>query len=345
VDRKEKPEEKRIEQISQAQMKKHHGNKSGSSKGNGGQRDGKPFGKTGGGRPLAHPARARFQESRDKAKSKPGKRSGHEPARETSAPRRERHPDQSAPRLQVNLFGMHAVREAILNPAREIRAIYIAGLLEENIQSILDQAAAKGLQRPEPEIIEKSRLERVLPKGTVHQGIACDASPLDEVFLPDLVNRAALKERSVLVMLDQVTDPHNMGAILRSACAFGADGVIVQSRHAPELSGVVAKTASGAIEHLPVVYETNLSRTIESLKDAGYFVIALDERGEKTLPEAPLYDRTLLVLGAEGPGLRPLVRNHCDLLLRLPTQGGFTSLNVSNAAAIAMYAMISRRKT
>jgi 23S rRNA (guanosine2251-2'-O)-methyltransferase len=287
---------------------------------------------------LANPARARFQESRGRDRSKPEKRSGHE----TPSPRHEPHQEQG--RLRVNLFGMHAVREAILNPARDIRAIYIAGLLEENIQPILDQAEAKGLQRPEPEIIEKIRLDRVLPKGTVHQGIACDASPLDEVFLPDLVNRAAAKERSVLVMLDQVTDPHNMGAILRSACAFGADGVIVQSRHAPELSGVVAKTASGAIEHVPVVYETNLSRAIESLKDAGYFVIALDERGEKTLSEAPLYDRTLLVLGAEGPGLRPLVRNHCDLLLRLPTQGGFTSLNVSNAAAVAMYAMVSRRK-
>jgi 23S rRNA (guanosine2251-2'-O)-methyltransferase len=334
-------------------MKKQHGNKSGSSKNSGGRKEGKPFGKPGGGRPLAHPARARFQESRDKHSARPekrtDKRADKKPGKKldrdfTPRPRRDREQDQGAPRLRVNLFGMHAVREAILNPARDIKAIYIAELLEENIQPILDQAAAKGLLRPEPEIIEKGRLERVLPKGTVHQGIACDASPLDEVFLPDLINRAALKKRSVLVMLDQVTDPHNMGAILRSACAFGADGVIVQSRHAPELSGIVAKTASGAIEHLPVVYETNLSRTIGSLKDAGYFVIALDERGEKTLSEAPPYDRTLLVLGAEGPGLRPLVRDHCDLLLRLPTPGGFTSLNVSNAAAVAMYAMVSRRE-
>ncbi len=331
-------------------------------------------GKTGG-RPLAFAAQARFQESRDKkaggkkphgkakrednrpaAKGKGGDRPTrdhgrarpHENARdyETSAAdrgRRVRDEGERSSSVHVTLFGMHAVREAILNPDRKIKAIYIAGMLEENIQDTLDAAAEKGLIRPEPEIIDKNRLDRALPKGTVHQGIACNATPLDEVYLPDLINRAAAKERSVLVMLDQVTDPHNMGAIMRSACAFGADGIIVQSRHAPELEGIVAKTASGAIEHLPVAYETNLARTIDALKEAGYFAIAMDERGEKTLDEAPLYDRTLLVLGAEGPGLRPLVRDHCDLLLRLPTPGDFFSLNVSNAAAVAMYAMITRK--
>lgn len=250
-------------------------------------------------------------------------------------------PAAGSARLRLSLFGVHAVREAILNPERVIHAIYITEQLEEDIYIILEQAQANGLTRPEPQVLAREALDRALPRGTVHQGIACDAAPLEEVYLPDLLRKAEIKDRSVLVLLDQVTDPHNLGAIMRSACAFGADGIIVQSRHAPELTGIVAKTASGAVEHLPVVYETNLARSIETLKEAGFFALALDERGEKTLPEAPRYDRTLLILGAEGPGLRPLIRQHCDLLLKLPTPGEFTSLNVSNAAAVALYAVIT----
>ncbi len=343
-------------------MKKSSGNGSGPKGKSGGGTKAKT-----GGRPLKFAALARWQESRDKKKDGKGAKGGAKNAakgggksrsgqgKDNARDHRHEHRDftESRPRrreegepsssLHVTLFGMHAVKEAILNPARKIKAIYIAGMLEENIQDILDEAAEKGLLRPEPEIIDKNRLDRALPKGTVHQGIACDAAPLDEMFLPDLINRAAAKKRSVLVMLDQVTDPHNMGAIMRSACAFGADGLIVQSRHAPDLGGIVGKTASGALEHLPVAYETNLARSIDALKEAGYFAIALDERGQQTLDDAPLYDRTLLVLGAEGPGLRPLVRERCDLLLRLPTPGDFFSLNVSNAAAVAMYAMITRK--
>lgn len=265
----------------------------------------------------------------------------HEDGRDGSA---ERAYGGAASRLKISLFGVHAVREALLNPERDISAIYITEQLEDDIYVMIEQANAKGLNRPEPQVLARESLDRALPKGTVHQGIACDAAPLEEVFLPDLIRKADTQKRSVLVLLDQVTDPHNLGAIMRSACAFGADGVIVQSRHAPELNGIVAKTASGAVEHLPVVYETNLARTIETLKEAGYFALALDERGEKTLPEAPHYERTLLILGAEGPGLRPLIKGHCDMLLKLPTAGGFTSLNVSNAAAVSLYAVVTAKE-
>jgi 23S rRNA (guanosine2251-2'-O)-methyltransferase len=139
-------------------------------------------------------------------------------------------------------------------------------------------------------------------------------------------------------MLDQVTDPHNVGAILRSACAFGAGGVIMQRRHAPELTGVLVKTASGAAEHIPVAYETNLSAALDTLRENGFTAIGLDERGEKILGDAVIPAKTVLVLGAEGDGMRPKVREHCDVLARLPTQGPIASLNVSNAAAVALFA-------
>lgn len=249
---------------------------------------------------------------------------------------------QHSPRMRANLFGLHAVRAAFLNPARVIKAFYFTNLLEEDIRPLYEEADRLGLERPEPEMIEKQTMDRMFAKNTVHQNIALDAEPLEDVFLPDLINHGNTKRSSVIVLLDQVTDPHNMGAIMRSACAFGADGIIVQSRHAPDLNGVVGKTASGAMEHIPVAYETNLARAIDTLKEAGYFALALDERGEDTIGEAPVYAKTLVVMGAEGPGLRPLIRERCDVLVKLPTFGGFSSLNVSNAAAVALYAVVTR---
>lgn len=248
-----------------------------------------------------------------------------------------------SPKMRANLFGLHAVRAAFLNPKRVIRAFYFTNLLEEDIRPLYQEADRLGLERPEPEMIEKQTMDRLFAKNTVHQNIALDAEPLEDVFLPDLINHGNTKRNSVIVLLDQVTDPHNMGAIMRSACAFGADGIIVQSRHAPDLNGIVAKTASGAMEHIPVAYETNLARAIDTLKEAGYFALALDERGEDTIGEAPAYAKTLLVMGAEGPGLRPLIRDRCDVLVKLPTFGGFSSLNVSNAAAVALYAVVTRK--
>jgi 23S rRNA (guanosine2251-2'-O)-methyltransferase len=293
----------------------------------------------------------------DSKHKKSGERSRHTPRESdrSGPPRGEnRRDDRSAPpvkrrnfegggraRLHPTLFGIHAVRAAILNPERKISAIYGTEIMENDILQMMEEAAARGISRPDPLLVEKEDLDRALPKGTVHQGLACEAAALPEVFLPDILNKHVPGQKMLLVLLDQVTDPHNMGAIMRSACAFGADGVIVQSRHAPELSGIVAKTASGAVEHLPVIYETNLARAIDSLKEAGFFALALDERGEKTLADAPSFEKTVLVLGAEGPGLRPLVRDKCDVLLRLPTPGPLSSLNVSNAAAVALYAVTS----
>ena len=281
--------------------------------------------------------------TRSGAPAKPSHKTPREADRHGAKPQTRRegkrqeaeHRHDSRPR--IGLFGLHAVEAALLNPLREIRAVYVTEAAEEHAYKFVDAARSIGLDRPEPVIIDAEAFDRALPKATVHQGIGLDCSPLDDTFLPDLIHQAEARGKSLVVLLDQVTDPHNLGAIIRSACAFGADGVIVQTRHAPEITGIVAKTASGALEHVPVLYETNLARAIDMLKDAGFFAIALDERGEKTLAEAPKFQKTLLVLGAEGPGLRPLVREKCDVLLRLPTSGKLSSLNVSNAAAIALY--------
>jgi len=251
-------------------------------------------------------------------------------------------PERSAPRLKIGLFGSHAVAEALLNPERTIRHIYATEQTEDEMVQMVERAMKEGRDLPRIELLEKETIDRVLPKGTVHQGIALDCDPLPDAFMPDLVNKTATKETALVVLLDQVTDPHNLGAIIRSACAFGADAIIVQSRHAPELSGLVGKIASGAMEHIPVIYETNLARAIENLQEHGFFALALDERGERTIGEAPKYQKTLLVMGAEGPGLRPLVRDKCDILVKLPTSGALSSLNVSNAAAIALYAVTAK---
>lgn len=248
-----------------------------------------------------------------------------------------------APRVnepRPNLFGQHAVREAWLNPKRSIHALY----LSEDAAKIFESWPSPKAERPMPIAVQKEDLDRMLRRkddGTaVHQGFALSAAPLEEAFVQDLISFGAARARSIILMLDQVTDPHNVGAILRSACAFGASGVVMQKRHAPELEGIVAKTASGAADHLPVAYETNLSRALEELKEAGYVVIGLDEHAPKTLSELVVPNRAVLVLGNEGEGMRRLVREHCDHLVTLPTQKPINSLNVSNAAAVALYALV-----
>lgn len=237
------------------------------------------------------------------------------------------------------LYGTHAVREAWLNPERAVEKLYLTDQSVKAFESVLQEAKAKGLRRPQPEMVDKRRLEKIVPQGAVHQGVGLVAGELPEQDIHDFSRRAEAKGRSLLVMLDQVTDPHNVGAILRSACAFGADGLIMQKKHAPMLDGVLAKTACGAVEFVPVAYETNLNRALEELKEQGFFVYGLDERGVRTIDalrgERPA--KIVLVLGAEGPGLRHLVKENCDELMKLPTTGGISSLNVSNAAAVALF--------
>ena len=250
--------------------------------------------------------------------------------------------EKKKPRLEASLWGTHAVQEAWLNPQRRIRRLFITEQMHDAFAPSIEKAAQLGLDRPEPTIMDKKDLDQRLPVGAVHQGIAVDAEPLDEVFVTDLITAVEPGQRAVILMLDQVTDPHNVGAILRSAAAFGATGVIMQSRHSPELTGVLAKTASGAVEHLAVAYEINLSRALDTLQQAGFTALALDERGPEPLSTFDMKDRMVIVLGAEGAGLRPKIREQCDATVRLPTMGAIQSLNVSNAAAVILYAALHK---
>jgi 23S rRNA (guanosine2251-2'-O)-methyltransferase len=188
------------------------------------------------------------------------------------------------------------------------------------------------------EVVDSLALNRMLPAGAVHQGLAFKVQPLEGVSLEDLAEPAPKPgEGGVIVMLDQLTDPQNVGAIFRSALAFGARGIIVQDRHAPALAGALAKAAVGATERLPHARVTNLSRALERLADLGWRAVGLDGAGEQTLEEALDRQPTVLVMGSEGDGIRRLVAEHCDVLAKIPMPGGFESLNVSNAAAVALY--------
>jgi 23S rRNA (guanosine2251-2'-O)-methyltransferase len=253
----------------------------------------------------------------------------------------ERPAEPKGPR--ASLYGFHAVREAWLNPKRVAEALYVTDVALKGFEEVIQTAKSRGLKRPQPIVVDKNRFDNLVPKGAVHQGLALACSGLEEIFVSDMVIRAADKQNCTLVMLDQVTDPHNVGAIMRSSAAFGVDGMIMQKKHAPELDGVLAKSACGAVEHVPVAYETNLSRAIEELKEGGFFVFGLSEHAKKTVADIKPGGKVVLVLGSEGDGMRRLISENCDEVIKLPTQGPIQSLNVSNAAAVMLYAMLPKK--
>lgn len=233
------------------------------------------------------------------------------------------------------LWGLHAVRAAWLNSKRKCFRLWLTESGQKAFASTLTEAEQNLLKRPTFKITDKSNIEQITPSGSVHQGIVLEAAPLHELNLHDVISGD--HPADILLMLDQVTDPHNVGAILRSAAALGASAVIMTERNAPNTTGVLAKTASGAVEHVPQIHVVNLARTLDDLQQAGYWCVGLAEEGEKELSAIDLSSRVVLVLGAEGEGLRQLTRKKCNELARLPTGGPIGSLNVSNAAAVALY--------
>jgi 23S rRNA (guanosine2251-2'-O)-methyltransferase len=241
------------------------------------------------------------------------------------------------------LYGLHAVAEAWRNPARHPVSLLATEAGLAALGPALAEAGAKRIKRPVPRIVDRTEIERALPPGAVHQGLALDPGQMPEIGVEDLVIATHDAASALLLVLDQITDPHNVGAILRSAAAFGAAGMIVQTRHAPQITGTLAKTASGAVEHVPVARATNLTRALEQLKEAGFVCVGLAEQATATLAELPLTGKIAIVLGAEGDGLRRLVAETCNHLAKLPTQPPIASLNVSNAAAVALYEVARRR--
>ena len=232
------------------------------------------------------------------------------------------------------LYGIHTVSAALNNPDRRVSRLVATTSGEA-------QLAERLAVELTPEILDRDGISALLPPGAVHQGVALLAAPLAAIALEDIIADAAAS--SLLVLLDQVTDPQNVGAIMRSAAAFGAAAVVMQDRHAPPMTGALAKAASGAADTLPLVRVTNLVRALEALKANGYWSVGLDGDADTPLSDARLDGKLALVMGAEDPGLRRLTAENCDILARLPTQDAFGTLNVAAASAAALYECARQR--
>lgn len=245
---------------------------------------------------------------------------------------RKGHRPSKAPASHPRFYGRHAVLAALANPERTVRKIWgtreaLAGL---DIPPVIPITYA-----------DVADLARLVPGDAPHQGLVAEVDPLEEIWLGDLLQQGA-GDRRPLVVLDQVTDPHNVGAVLRSAAAFDALGIITQDRHAPPESGSLARSASGTLETVPWVRVVNLARTLEEIAEAEFWRIGLTGHAESTLADVMGQGRIALVLGAEGEGMRQNTESHCDQLARLPISDKVESLNVSNAAAVALYAIATR---
>jgi 23S rRNA (guanosine2251-2'-O)-methyltransferase len=236
-------------------------------------------------------------------------------------------PGPDAPAGIVRLYGLHTVRAALDNPRRTIRSM----LVTRNAQERLGIGELGALPFP-AELVEPRAIDRITGSEAVHQGVLIEAVPLHTKALAELTSTP------LVIVLDQVTDPHNVGAIMRSAVAFGAGALITTSRHSPHESGVLAKSASGALEHIDLIEVRNLADALGELHEAGFQTIGLDSDGPAELEKSFAGERIALVLGAEGKGLRQKTRDTVTALARLDMPGAIRSLNVSNAAAVALYA-------
>jgi 23S rRNA (guanosine2251-2'-O)-methyltransferase len=290
-------------------------------------------------RPPAGPAAGRREGRPDRPRPAPP-RAATPPA---AAPAGAAPVHRQAPRGQPSglpwVYGTHAVLAALANRARRIARIVATPEAKAELgPRLAAQEAARGETLPPAETLPRPELEKLLPRGAVHQGLAIQAGDLEPLDIDDLLRLVGDLPRVRIVALDQVTDPHNVGAILRSAAAFGAAAVILPERHAPAASAVMAKSASGALETVPLVRVVNLARALDSLKAANIWCVGLAGSAGSSIAEADLSGRIALVLGSEGEGLRRLTRERCDMLVRIPiAAGAVESLNVSNAAAIALY--------
>lgn len=266
----------------------------------------------------------------------PGARPAHKPAESREKPRR---PTETRASGGQWLYGLHAVQAAMANPRRKLGR----AMLTTRAAEILGE---KLLKRVQVEIMEPGAIDRLLPPGAVHQGAALEAWPLKTDDLEAVLDQAGRKgwepgaaraARRIVLVLDQLSDPHNVGAILRTAAAFGVTAVVVQDRHAPPQSGALAKAASGALDLVPYIEVVNIARALDQLAQRGFWRIALEGDGGQSLTEAVPAGDVALVLGSEGSGIRRLVRQHCEAAAFIPIDAAMQSLNVSNAAAIALY--------
>ena len=268
----------------------------------------------------------------DRDRKPPFRRGGAKPFEKGRKPAgraawRDREPNPDGPAI---LYGWHTVSAALANPQRHIRKLLLTEnaarrLADDNIDT-----------RVTPEIVRPNLIDQRLGPDAVHQGLLAEADPLPS---PDI---DTLEQQGIVLVLDQITDPHNVGAILRSAAAFAVKAIVTTARHSPEATGVLAKSASGALELVPLVLVQNLARALTALNDRGFLTVGLDSEGGEDLGKVELRQPLALVLGAEGKGLRQLTRETCQTVARLDMPGEIKSLNVSNAAVLALYIGASR---
>jgi 23S rRNA (guanosine2251-2'-O)-methyltransferase len=264
---------------------------------------------------------------RDRPRFVRGKSFGNKSFAKRGGPqRREREPSDGP----VILYGWHTVTAALANPRRTISKLI---LTENALRRLTDETIALPVS---PEIVRPSVIDARLGPDAVHQGLLAEAEHLDQVDIADIA------QDGIVLVLDQITDPHNVGAILRSAAAFAVKAIVTTARHSPEATGVLAKSASGALELVPMVTVQNLARALNELNEAGFLTVGLDSEGTEDLSLIPLRAPLALVLGAEGKGLRQLTRETCNAVARLDMPGEIKSLNVSNAAVLALYVGASR---
>jgi 23S rRNA (guanosine2251-2'-O)-methyltransferase len=260
-----------------------------------------------------------------------GRGGGKGPAKGPESGRRAaRRGREASPDGPVILYGWHTVAAALANPQRHIRKLM---LTENAARRLADENIAIPLT---PEIVRPALIDQRLGPDAVHQGLLAEADPLPSPDIDDL------PETGIVLVLDQITDPHNVGAILRSAAAFAVKAIVTTARHSPEATGVLAKSASGALELVPLVTVQNLARALSEMNEAGFLTVGLDSQGSENLGGVALRQPLALVLGAEGKGLRQLTRETCGVVARLDMPGEIKSLNVSNAAVLALYIGASR---
>ncbi len=264
------------------------------------------------------------------AAARGGGNGGHRPAPQRGTAR-----ESGPPPGKVRLWGRHAVTAALANPQRRAAALYATR------EAFAELDAPPGVQ---PVLLGNAELAAMVPPGAPHQGLILDTGALPDLALEDVLDGVSDADRRPIILLDQVVDPQNVGAVLRSAAAFDALALVTQDRHSPPESGALAKAASGALERVPWVRVVNIARALETLAERGFWRLGLDGDGDVTLAAALGDTRAVLVMGAEGSGLRHNTAAHCDQIVRLPISGAMESLNVSNAAAIALYAAAQARE-
>lgn len=234
----------------------------------------------------------------------------------------------------VILYGKHAVLAAIANPRRKISKIVCT---KENFSLIREVCAKNKIEESIIRTVERKDIDKMFQKDAVHQGMAVFCSKSEECSLEEICDNLQHKQKATVMILDQVTDPQNVGTIIRSCVAFGCDALVMQDRNSPQETGAVAKAAVGTMELLPIVRVTNLSRAIEKLKDCGFWIVGMDGYATQFIDSLDKNTKLAVVMGSEGKGMRRLVEEACDISVKIPMSDNVESLNVATAASIVLY--------